>query len=479
MFGLNLESLLIFYGQIRGDVVLILEILVALSATAHILLTKRDVGAAIGWIGLAWLSPIVGGILYFSFGINRVKRRARSLRDGRSDGGPRGVQGVLDRDDHLAPLERAGRRITQRPALPGVAVCMFHNGDQAYPAMLDAIAGAKHSVALSSYIFRDDVVGGQFIDALVAARERGVQVRVIVDGVGGGYIRSPVYHKLRRAGVPVGRFMHTMLPWRMSFINLRTHKKLLLLDGRLGFTGGMNIAEQNLVATRPADPVCDTHFLFEGPVVAQLMEAFAADWSFVTAEDLEGEKWFPELAAVGTAIARVVTSGPDADQEHIESLLNEAIVCARHSILILTPYFLPDERILTALCLAALRGVQVDLAVPMRSDHRFMEYAMRAHVGPLLEAGCRIWRNAPPFDHSKVLVVDRHWCLIGSANWDVRSFRLNFELTVEIYDDVLAAQLEALVASRQGSALTAELLAARSLPIQLRDAALRLALPYL
>lgn len=477
MFGL--ESILVLYGQIRADMLLPIGIVVALAVTAHILLTKRDVGAAIGWIGLAWLTPIVGGILYFSFGINRVKRRGRKLRDNRPADGVGRAHGPLTRDDHLAPLEHAGRRITLRPALPGNAVCMFHNGDQAYPAMLEAIAGATRSIAMSSYIFRDDSVGRQFIAALAAARARGVEVRVIIDGVGGGYLTSHAYHLLRGAGVPVERFMHTVLPWRMSFLNLRTHKKILLLDGRMGFTGGMNISLQNMVATDPPAPVRDTHFLFEGPVVAQLMEAFVADWSFVADEDLEGELWFPPLEPRGPSIARVVSSGPDADEEHIETLLNEAIVCARRSILILTPYFLPDERVLMALALAALRGVQVDLVVPEHNDHIFMSYAMQAHVGPLLEAGCRIWRNAPPFDHSKVMVVDEHWCLIGSANWDVRSFRLNFELTVEMYDDTLARQLAALVQDRFGKPLTTALLATRPLPIRLRDAALRLALPYL
>ena len=480
MFGINLEALLVLYGQLRGDVVLIVGLCVAIVTTGHILLTKRDVGTAIGWIGLAWLSPIVGGILYFSFGINRVRRRARRMRDGRGEGDPQAIKAALDRDDHLAPLECAGRRISRRPALPGTAFCMFHNGDQAYPAMLAAIGTATTSIAMSSYIFRDDETGARFIEALVAAQQRGAQVRVIIDGIGGGYLRSPAYHRLRRAGVPVGRFMHTVLPWRMSFLNLRTHKKLLLIDGRMGFTGGMNIALQNLVTTDPPNPVRDTHFLFEGPVVGQLMEAFAADWSFVKDEDLEGEVWFPPLAPAGEGvIARVITSGPDADEEHVESIVHEAIVCARQSILILTPYFLPDERIVTSLALAAVRGVQIDIVVPERNDHPFMEHAMLAHVAPLLANGCRIWRNAPPFDHSKVMVIDSHWSLIGSANWDVRSFRLNFELVVEIYDYTVAVQLEALVKSRQDKPLTQALLDSRPLAFRLRDAAMRLALPYL
>ena len=155
------------------------------------------------------------------------------------------------------------------------------NGDEAYPEMLAAIDGARQTIGLSSYIMQADTIGGRFVDALQAAKNRGVEVRVIVDGVGSGWLLSPVYHRLRAVGVPVGRFMHSYMPWRMAFLNLRTHKKILIVDGRLGFTGGINVADQNLIATRPKDPVQDTHFRIEGPIVSQLVFAFARDWAFV------------------------------------------------------------------------------------------------------------------------------------------------------------------------------------------------------
>ena len=158
--------------------------------------------------------------------------------------------------------------------------------------MLAAIAAAKSSIGLSSYIFRNDVWGGHFIDALTAASRRGVAVRVLIDGIGGGWLSSPAYHRLQRDGVTAARFMHSLLPWRMPFINLRNHKKVLVLDGVVAFTGGMNIADENVMATHPKMPVQDLHFKIEGPVVAQLAEAFAEDWAFVTAEDLQGDAWF-------------------------------------------------------------------------------------------------------------------------------------------------------------------------------------------
>jgi cardiolipin synthase len=459
------------FGRLAAEMLLLASILIAILVSAHVLLHKRDVGTAIGWMGLAWLSPFLGGMLYAVFGINRVNRRARVLR--RPEPLPAHPAG------RLPPLELAVSRITGRPLLPGNQVQVLRCGDAAYPAMLHAIATARRSVALASYILRDDQAGGAFIDALIAASSRGVQVRVLIDGIGSGYFHSPAYNRLSRAGVAVGRFMHSPLPWRMPFLNLRTHTKILLADGSNGFTGGMNIGAENVLAARPRHPVRDIQFHLRGPVVGQLADAFARDWSFVTGEELSGEDWFPSLDEAGPASARVATSGPDADIHKIEFIVLEAITCARRSVRIQTPYFLPDERLISALALAALRGVQVDIVLPARSNHFIIDWALHANAGPLLRYGCRIWLNPPPFDHAKLMVVDDSWCLIGSANWDARSFRLNFETDVELVCADLAAKLAAMMESCQGCPLTGEALAGRSLPVRLRDAAARLLLPYL
>jgi cardiolipin synthase len=467
-------------GRIRLDVLAPLGIVIAAVVTVHVLLHKRDIGASLGWIGLAWLSPILGGFIYFTFGINRVKRRARHFH-----GEPRPPKLIKlpedqpGRNDALAPLEATATRITHRLPQPGNAIAILHNGDEAYPPMLEAIRAAHSSVGLSSYILRDDDAGGPFIDALIAARQRGVAVRVLIDGIGGGYFHSPAYERLRRAGVPVARFMHSPLPWRMPFLNLRTHKKILVVDGKLGFTGGMNISGQNLIRRQPRDPVRDLHFRLIGPVLNQLVEAFAYDWAFVTDEDLEGDAWFPPLDAPGEAVARIVTSGPDQDLEKIEFLILQAVACARRCIQIMTPYFLPNDRLVTALSLAAMRGVAVDIVVPERSDHVLVDWASRANMEPLVRDGCRVWRNPPPFAHSKVLLVDGLWCLIGSANWDMRSLRLNFELTVEIYHSDLASELASLIEAAKHHRITVHEISHRTLPVKLRDALARLMLPYL
>ncbi len=465
-------------GTVPGDLFALLRLALALTATTHVLLTMRNTRSSIAWIGFAWISPVVGTALYFAFGINRVSRRARRLRRRLHRSGEE-VPDSDGRDDHLAPLEAAARTITKRPALPGNRVERFENGDAAYPRMLAAIDAARTSVGLASYIFFDDAGGRPFIDALVRAHSRGVAVRVLVDGVGSGYFRCAAASALHEAGVPVDRFLHSVLPWRMPFINLRNHKKILVVDGRLGFTGGMNISAHNLVATNPPGPVRDTHFLFEGPVVGQLTEAFAADWMFATDEELDGDAWFHPNPEDGPATARVITAGPDQDIEKIELVMLQAIASARQGVRLMTPYFLPDERLTTALCLAAMRGVPVDIVVPEKSDHRAVDWAARNNFGPLIDAGCHIWLNPPPFDHSKILVVDRTWTLIGSTNWDSRSFRLNFELNLEVYHSHLAEDLDRLVASKQGRRIHGRELRARSVPVRLRDAAMRLTQPYL
>ena len=443
--------------------------------TVHTLLRKRDVPAAIGWIGMAWLAPFVGSLLYLGFGINRVRRRARRLKG--DDRRPLYEGRHGSPDDPLADLETAIGAVTRRKPSPGKVEALLFCGDAGYPQMLAAIEGAQQSVRLSTFIFHADRTGESFIAALAAARQRGVDVHVLVDGLGAGFPWSPAYERLRAEGVTAARFLHSLWPWKMAFLNLRLHKKILVVDGHVAFIGGLNIADENVMAMKPRKPVTDHHFKVLGPIVNEIERVFDDDWQFATGERLQPSPAAPEVEGAG--LSRAIASGPDQETDHLALVLLCAVNAARKSIRIATPYFLPDEQLITALRLASLRGVEVDIVLPALNNHPFVAWAAQAHVRPILESGCRIWFNPPPFDHSKLMTIDGTWSLVGSANWDARSLRLNFEITVEFRDAGLAAQLERVIDARCGHPLTLSALDARPLPIKLRDAAIRLAMPYI
>jgi cardiolipin synthase len=472
-------------GWVEGVLALI-HIAIAGTVTAHALLRKYDSRAALGWIALAWLSPGAGALLYFLFGINRVERRAvRIGRLERQRAIPPGATATPPVSSNIATLAQIGGRIADGPLLPGNTVELLRGGREAFPAMLAAIDGAKKSVALASYIFRNDDTGSAFTAALIAAHKRGVAVRVLLDGIGSGYILPAPLRRMLAAGVPAERFLHTWVPWRMPFLNMRNHKKLLIVDGAHAFTGGLNIGSEYRL-----DPTCekqkpgkvdDVHVRLEGPAVQQLMGTFARDWGFTTGEALDQSIWWPRLTEAGSVFARGIPSGPDADLYKLEALLGAALAQARRRVRIVTPYFLPDQRLQFALVQARLRGVEVTILIPGKCDFAFMDWAMRAHLQFLRNANIAFHFSPPPFDHAKLMTVDGQWSLIGSSNWDVRSLRLNFEFDLECYDADFTARLDALIDERlaRSHALDPESLLARPKWMQLRDSAARLFLPYL
>jgi cardiolipin synthase A/B len=336
-------------------------------------------------------------------------------------------------------------------------------------------------VVLAPSLFDADEAGYAFCESLAAAARRGVQVRVLIDDVGARYSRPSIVERLRRDGVTVARFMPTRLPWRARYFNLREHRKLLTIDGRRAFTGGMNIAAANLVSRKPPEAVRDVHFEVEGPVVAQLQEAFTEDWAFAAREELEGGRWFPEPSGDGPVLARAVPDGPDADFDKLRWTIMAALSCARKSVRIVTPYFLPDAPLIDALNMAALSAVRVDLVLPSVGNLALVQWASEAMLWQILKHGCRVFLTPPPFDHTKLIVVDDDWVFLGSANLDPRSLRLNFELNMECYDDTLARQVNTLIDAKLKSARELSLaeVDARSMPVRLRDGLARLLTPYL
>jgi cardiolipin synthase len=340
---------------------------------------------------------------------------------------------------HLNMLARLVTSVVERPLVPGNHVETLVNGDAAYPAMLDAIRQAKKTISLETYIFDRDEVGLEFAKALGDAVRRGVEVRVLIDAAGTRYSWPSILHTLHREKVKCALFHPSFGLLRLMSVNLRTHRKIMVVDGTLGFTGGLNIRSGHWLSRHPRNPVQDLHFRVRGPVVTQLQEAFAEDWLFATKEALRGEDWFPKVESAGPMLARGVSDGP------------------------------------------AMRGVHVDVVLPEWTNLPFVQWASRAMWWQILTHNCRIWLTPPPFDHSKLMIVDGCWVLLGSANWDARSLRLNFEYNVECYDEKLAKTLEELITTKKRNAheVTLEEMDARSLILRLRDGATRLLTPYL
>ncbi len=468
-----------------------LALLLAILASGHAVLFKRDSRSAIAWVGFIWLMPLAGAVIYFIFGVNRLRRHAADLRESleryrapaiHSECLPEELHRHLPAHaGHLEMLARVVGQVVDRPLLPGNSITPLINGDEAYPAMLEAIRGATRSISFETYIFDRDEIGVALAHALGEAQRRGVQVRVLIDAAGTRYSYPTILRTLRREGVPHARFLPLWGGWRLLSMNLRTHRKIMVVDGALGFTGGINVRIGHCVERQPRRPVRDLHFRVEGPVVAQLQEAFADDWLFTTAEALRGETWFGKPGPAGSVLARAVTDGPDEDFEKLRWTLLGALSIARESVQIVTPYFLPEPAVVSALNLAAMRGVQVDIILPARSNLPFVDWASRAMWWQLLEHGCRIWLSPPPFDHSKLMLVDGCWTLLGSANWDPRSLRLNFEFNLECYDEELALRLGTVAEAKRKSSRPVSLTEVdeRWLPVRLRDGVARLLTPYL
>ncbi len=441
--------------EISGYVFAIAAVVIPALASVHIISTKHEVRAAIGWTGLVWLVPFVGTVLYLMFGINRIKRKAirKRLRQQLSSPGRSEVGQLVGpflptlfkkatRD--MAAQARMLSRLGNFPITGGNRIDHFTTGAGAYDAMLAALRGARSSIALASYIFEAATADGAFVDALSEAVGRGLEVRVLLDGVGSLYHRPSATTVLVRRGVRAAQFNRQLVPWRMPYLNLRNHRKILVIDGARGFAGGMNLRQSYLGRGPKGEQVKDWHFRLAGPVVAHMMEVFAEDWSFATGEALEGAAWFPEDYPEEAAdmVARGIPDGPDEDIDKLVWTILGAIGMARHRIAIQTPYFVPDRLIITALSHAALRGVDVDILLPEKNNLRIVEWGSRAQYKELLRAACRIHHLPPPFDHSKIMLIDDSYVLFGSSNWDARSLRLNFEFNVECFSPELVSDVD-------------------------------------
>jgi cardiolipin synthase len=454
----------------------------AVAAAGHALLWKRDPRAALGWIVVCLAVPVIGPLFYFVFGINRIRTRAQALPIPVSapEDDTEAITSSTELPGEFSELAGIGNAVSRFALTSGNSVEILYDGEQAYPAMLEAIDSASSHVYLSTYIFQTNRSGLAFIDALARANERGVDVRVVVDGIGDHYSRPAASRLLARRGVNVQRFMPPRLIPPAIHINLRNHRKILVADGRVAFTGGMNIGDRHLAdELENPDRVVDVHFRLRGPVVGQLQQIFLDTWAFMKRSPVDNAP--SDDRAAGEARCRTLVDGPDEDLDKILNVLVAAVASAREQVAIMTPYFVPPRELVGALKAAALRGVDVAVVIPGFNNLPFVHWATRHMLWELLERGVRIYAHPPPFVHSKLLMVDRHYVQIGSSNMDPRSLRLNFELQVEIYDRDFASVIDSHFQDSLARAheFTLAEVDARPLPVRLRDGLAWLLTPYL
>jgi cardiolipin synthase len=463
--------------------------LLAIVTAGHALLSKRDPRAALGWVAVCLLFPIAGPTLYFLFGINRISTRARvlhkrlpsrlSMRE-RVESISTDISGQIRVPYPFRDIITISNAVTRKPLVGGNHLDILINGEQAYPAMLDSIAKANRTCFLASYIFATDRIGRTFIDALGMAADRGVDVRIMLDGIGEWYSLPRAGSLLKKKKIRFERFLPPrLLPPSLS-VNLRNHRKFLIVDGLIGYTGGMNISDLHLTAEMDIKKrIADVHFRLQGPIVTQMTQVFLEDWRFCSGElPAAGE---PAPEDTSGALCRVIVDGPNEDLDKLATILTGAIHTARQSIRIMTPYFLPSREMISALQIAALRGVEIIIILPAGNNLPFVHWATRSMLWEFLQYGIKIYYQPPPFAHTKLFITDNQYVHIGSANLDPRSLRLNFEFAVEICDEAFGASLlDFFEQIRQKStALSLQELDSRPLPWKIRDALAWIFSPYL
>ena len=431
------------------------QILITLVLVGWIAVEKRPPVSTLAWIGLVVAVPFAGALLYYFIGHRSVHRtrfkrvRARlGLRAARAR--LRETAGRPDRgaqDTRALQLMKLATEVSDAPPSDARSVRLLLGGDETFAAIEEAIRSAKHHVHLEYYIFEPDQAGTRIRDLLIERAKAGVEVRLLCDGVGSHHLHRRFLAPLRAAGARFAWFGPvTLARLRPRLVNFRTHRKIVVVDGVTGFTGGVNITDDESVNVSGTRAYRDTHLVLEGAAVRWLQLVFLEDWSYATGQAPTDAPYFPDVPNDGAFPVQILASGPDEPWQAIQKLYFAAIASAQTRVLIATPYFVPDEAMLMALVTAALRGVDVRILVPRRSDSRTVSAAARSFFADLLPAGVRVFEYTAGMMHAKTLVVDDAFASVGTANMDSRSFRLNYEVIAVRYDaasaDTLAEAFE-------------------------------------
>ena len=421
--------------QILTYTFLVLYSVTILGIVLVIITDNRNPLKTLPWIIVLVLAPVVGLVFYFFFGQNLSKQRIISRRMRKR------ITLQLEEAEHAAgpeipkayrPLARLLRTTSHAVPLYGSRITPYTDGSSKMEALLGEIARARHHIHLQYYIFCDDETGRRLRDALVEKARQGVHVRILYDDVGCSGVSKSFFEGMRREGIEVHAFLHVKFPRFTSKVNYRNHRKIVVIDGRVGFFGGMNIADRYVKG--PGWGVWrDSHFKVEGKGVYGLQSAFLVDWSTVERVHLDTSKFFPEADNYTSSTMQFATSGPLGPWRTLLQGIMTAIAGARRSICIQTPYFLPTEGLNSLLQTAALGGIDVQLMLPERSDSRIIDKAVHSFIDDMLRAGVKVYFYTKGFLHAKMLIVDDLLTVVGSANMDFRSFEHNFEINAFVY----------------------------------------------
>jgi len=414
-----------------------------------ILLENRAPGKTVGWLCILAFLPVLGFIIYVIFGVkthgnlfrnkhipdNRLVKMVRQQTDSHYD-------------EMLPQPTDSHHKLVSLLLNSGYAPMTLHNqveilsnGGEKFTALFNALEGASNHIHLSYFIFKDDEIGGDVLKILTRKVSEGVEVRVLLDGIGSMSISGRFIRSMRQSGIQAEWFFPIRFPYITSRLNLRYHRKIVVVDGRFGFMGGLNIGDEYLSRDPKLGFWRDTHLKLEGEAVHTLQSIFLNDWYYVTRQKVKGTRYFPQTSISQVLPVQIAGGGPDSNWTSILQGFFNAITMANHSISIETPYFIPDESLMMALKTAALSGLDVRLIVQGFPEHKVVYMAMHSYFEELLQAGVKIYKYKKGTLHAKIFFIDHQLASVGSANMDARSFYLDFELCAFVYDQALAERL--------------------------------------
>ena len=431
------------------NIIFILYQIIAIIAVIHVIMDNRQPAKTMAWALVIWFVPVVGIVFYLFFGVNTRKERHVSERSMNQLTKRSMLEFAEQQNLHLPEKHKPliDLFINQNLSLPFKDNKMeaYTDGYQFFPALLAAIHEAKNHIHIDMYIFAEDALGCLVADALIAKAQEGVEVKLIYDDVGCWNVSHRFFERMREEGIEVVSFLPVRFPSFTSKVNYRNHRKIIVIDGTVGFIGGMNIALRYVKGTGTM-PWRDTMLKVTGGAVYALQRAFLVDWYFVDRTLLSDRKYYPPMTGshqtVNNCLAQVVTSGPVTPYPEIMQGFVRVILGARRYLYLETPYFMPNDSILFALKTAALAGVEVRVLCPMYSDARFVEWASRSYLREVVEAGVQVSLYKAGFLHSKLMVCDDSITTCGSTNLDFRSFENNFEANIFFYDEGIALRMK-------------------------------------